>query len=147
MIRKLITALLVLGFCATAQAAEPEDLIKYRKNVMKVIGGHTGSIFAIAGGKVDHKDAMMMHVKGLNEASKLVGGLFPEDSAIGETTVTQAVWDKPDEFAQAVKKLEMAASDLLQAAEAQDNAAMGPALKALGGSCKGCHDNFREKKK
>ena len=147
MIRKLVIALLVLGFCATAQAAEPEDLIKYRKNVMKVIGGHTGAIFAIAGGKVDHKDAMMMHVNGLHEASKLVSGIFPEDSAVGETTATQAIWDKRDEFSKAVEKFEMAAHDLFQAAEAQDNAKMGAALKALGGSCKNCHDNFREKKK
>lgn len=141
----IISIALILSLSGLLYAAEPEDQIKYRKNIMGIMGGHTGAVFAIAGGKVDHADAFLSHAAGLSAAAQMVKTIFPEDSAMGDTRAKQDIWDKPAEFKDAVNKLEVAASTLLKAAEDKDQEAIGAALKQLGGACKNCHDNFRQK--
>lgn len=126
---------------STASAAEAEDLIKYRKNVMKIIGGHTGSLFAIAGSKAGDASHMEAHVNGLAGASMMVKDIFPPESADGDTRATAEVWSDAEGFAAAVTELEEAAAGVQDAYA--NNGDMGAALKALGGSCKGCHDDYR----
>ena len=149
MLRKLFpistVALLSLLFLSTLPAAEPEDLIKYRQNTMKAIGGHMGAIAAIVQGKVD-MNHLKPHADALAATSMTVKDIFPEDSAVGETNAKTEIWDKPDEFQQAVTKLEQAAAAFATAADSGDSAQIGAAMKDLGGACKNCHDNFRQKK-
>ena len=128
---------------ATTVAEEAEDQIKYRKNVMGVLGGHTGALFAIAGNRAGSADHMDAHVDGLVGAAMMVKDVFPEGSDFGETETKPEIWSDPEGFAAAVKKLEDAANGVLAAR--QGNGEMGAALKALGGSCKGCHDDYRVK--
>lgn len=143
----VITALLlVFGFVSISAAAEPEELIKYRKNVMKSIGGHMGNAGAILFGKVDQKDHLMVHINGLQAASMLTRDVFPEDSAIGETGAKQEIWDQPEDFAKAVEALETAVNNLAEVAQGGDMGQIVDAYKKVGGSCKGCHDDFRQKK-
>jgi cytochrome c556 len=141
-----LLAVLTLGIGSAAIAAEAEDLIKYRKSVMKAIGGHTAAIFAIAGGKVDNQAHLAAHVSGLAASAMMVKDVFPADSAAGETEAKPEIWQQTDDFAAAVKQFEDAAGNLAGVVEAGNMDAMGDALKALGGSCKNCHDNFRVKK-
>lgn len=139
----LVAASMLLPVAA-ANAADPDELIKYRKNVMKVIGGHTGSLFAIAGDKAGDPAHMGTHVAGLAGASMLVKDLFAEDSAEGvegETRAAPEIWMDTEGFAAAVKKLEDAAGGVQMAFESSGD--MGSALKELGASCKGCHDDYR----
>jgi cytochrome c556 len=144
MLRKIAPLALILGVCA---AAEPEELIKYRQNTMKAIGGHMGAIAAIVQGKAGQPEHLLIHAKALDALSTTVKDLFPEESAHGETDAKQEIWDKHDDFVQAVQKLETAAPPFAQAVESGDQAKIGAALKELGGACKNCHDNFRKKKK
>jgi cytochrome c556 len=147
MLKKLTFVLLALSltavFSASTLAAEAEDLIKYRKSVMKAIGGHMGAIAAIVQGKVD-VNHLRGHAIGLNAASKGVRDIFPAESADGETEARMEIWQNPDEFKQAVMQFETAADGFLGAVD--NGADVGAALKELGGSCKNCHDNFRQKK-
>lgn len=142
----LTTAVAVFGLAvlATARGAEPEDLIKYRKSVMSAQGGHMSAIVAIMRGKVDQHDDLQTHAEALALTATLVGGIFPPDSASGDTDAKQAIWDKPDQFAEAVQRLETAAPAFRDAVA--NDGDTGEALKELGGACKNCHDNFRVKK-
>ncbi len=128
---------------STVLGAEAEDLIKYRKNVMKVLGGHTGSLFAIAGSKAGDASHMEAHVRGLSAAAMMIKDVFPPESAEGETATKPEAWSDAEGFAAAVNKLEEAAAGVQGAFDS--NGDMGAALKALGGSCKGCHDDYRVK--
>lgn len=147
---RTVTRLAVIGLgavlSAAVQAAEPEDLIKYRKNVMKAIGGDMGAIAAVMQGKAGDPAHLKMLATGLNANAHVVRDIFPEDSAMGDTEAKAEIWDKPQEFDAAVSKLETAAEGFLAAADGGDKAAIGAALKELGGACKNCHDNFRQKK-
>ena len=145
------TAILLLTaagvtFTAASYAQDPVEQIKYRQNVMKAIGGNMGAIAAILQGKVEHKHHLKMFATALNADSKAVRDLFPEGSDMGETRAKPEIWQKPEEFKAAIEKVETAADDFLAAVDSGDQATIGEAMKALGGACKNCHDDFRQKK-
>lgn len=130
---------------ATAQDAVTEGAIKYRKSVMKAVGGNMGAIVGIIKGSGDMAD-LGLHTKQMAELSMIAGKLFPEGSDFGETTALPVIWEKPDDFAMAIKQFQTAAAGINSAAASGDMAATGAALNELGKSCKNCHENFREKK-
>ena len=53
------------------------------------------------------------------------------------------IWDEPEAFAKELATFEERAGALQVAVASQDKAQIGQAVKAMGGSCKSCHDNFR----
>jgi cytochrome c556 len=77
--------------------------------------------------------------------STLVGDVFPEgtDAMAGETNALMEVWDEPDAFADAVAEFEETSLALVEAAESGDKRQLAAAVKDVGASCKGCHDDFR----
>lgn len=76
-------------------------------------------------------------------ASWFPAGSGPDDGI--KTDALQTVWTKPEEFKQASVKFVEEAAKFDALAKAGDIAALGEGMKGLGGSCKGCHDQFREK--
>ncbi len=125
--------------------SDPDNIIKYRRNVMKALGGHMGATAQIVRGKVAYGDHLAFHAESIEAISRRVGEMFPEDSDFGETKAKEAIWEKPDEFEEAVEKAEMAAAAYLAAAGGSDQAAIGTAFRSLSDACKGCHKKFREK--
>jgi len=74
------------------------------------------------------------------EKLKEAHGLFPEGSGGGDSRAKPEIWTDRAGFDQAMKDAQAAAAAM---AAVTDEAAYGNALKALGGSCKGCHDKYR----
>ena len=70
-------------------------------------------------------------------------GSGPQDKV--RTHALAAVWEKPAGFQHAAQRFTAAATALDAAAKAGDVAALRTAAQALGGTCKACHDQFREK--
>jgi cytochrome c556 len=140
--RKLVFGIFVVLFSqwSTADAAGE---IKYRQGVMKVVGGHMASMGAILRGRV-HMSNLQMHAQSMADIAKVVPDIFPAGSGKGKTEALPAIWGKPDEFKAGLDKFVKAANEMAEAAGSGDMHAIGPAIKALGGSCKGCHDDFRE---
>jgi cytochrome c556 len=143
----LCTALMSLGVFAPAAFANDEGEIKYRKSVMKSVGGHMGAIVGIMKTETANAAHLQLHADAIANLSSIVPDLFPAGSDFGaDTTVLPVIWQKPDDFAKAVKQLQDAAADMSAAAKTGDMAQVGPAIGKLGESCKNCHENFREKK-
>ena len=139
-------AVSALTMTSAGAIASDEGEIKYRKSVMKSIGGHMGAIAGIMKGETGNATHLKMHAQAMETLSGVVGDLFPAGSDFGDTTVLPAVWEKPQEFAAAVKQLEDAAKGMNAAAMSGDMAQVGAAMGELGKACKNCHENFREKK-
>ena len=135
----------VMGVSSALSAAEPEEQIKYRQNTMKALGGHTGSAFALVGAKVEHPEHLLPHAQGMAAMGGLIKDLFPEGSDAGETGAKAEIWEKPDEFNKAVETAQQATAAFLTAVESGDQEQIGASLKDVGKSCKGCHDEFRQK--
>ncbi|HEY9080967.1 cytochrome c [Magnetovibrio sp.] len=139
-------ALAAISFTAPAMADDAGE-IKYRKSVMKSIGGHMGSIAGIFKAETGNQTNLAVHTQGMAALATITGSVFPKGSDFGETGALPVIWEKPDDFAKAVKMFESAAANMNAAAMSGDMAAAGAAFGELGKSCKNCHENFREKKK
>ena len=135
---------LLLGASIMAHAAEPEDIIKYRQNVMKSQGGHMAAAAAIIQGKVDFKDQLLTHAKALEATTKFIPSMFPKDSDFGDTKALDAVWKNNAAFLKDAKNAQEKSLALLKAVEAGDTKAYGPRLKELSETCKACHKDFRK---
>jgi cytochrome c556 len=146
MMRTLFAA--VLAVCIAGPAlADADASIKYRKNSMKAVGSQMGSIVAILKGEVDNKDALATHAALMGAATKMMitkPAFMPNTDGQGteKTTAIGAVWTDWAKFEAGLMALEKAGQAM---ADAGANASMDQ-VKALGATCKGCHDNFREKK-
>jgi len=143
---RLVFALVALTFASTLAAPSyaNEDAIKYRKGVMKAVGGTMGSLAAIVKGK-----ASMSHAPALTAAmanlSQVAADVFPAGSGGDNTRAKDNIWTEKEKFSATVKAFQTAAMNISKASG--DKAAFGAAFKALGGSCGGCHKPFRKPKK
>ena len=71
---------------------------------------------------------------------------FPAGTSVEDGYDTEAlpsIWQKPEEFKAAGQKLVDESAKLVTVAGGGDKAATGAQAMAMGGACKGCHDQFR----
>jgi cytochrome c556 len=134
----------VIGSPLVASADDEGD-IKYRQAVMKGIAGHAGAIAQIAKGKVSHDAALAGHAHALLELSKLVPAAFKNKTS-GESRSKPGVWSDWSGFDSKSGDFERAALEVSQAAKNGPGAVKGK-LGGLFDTCKGCHKEYREKKK
>ena len=86
----------IVGMGAIAPSLAGEADVKYRQNVMKAIGGHTGAIGAVVKGEVNDDAGAMHHAIALAESALAAGTAFGPDSKGG--AALPAIWEKTDEF-------------------------------------------------
>jgi len=138
---------MIAGFSLVARAAEPEDIIKYRENVMKSQGAHLAAAAAIIQGKVDFKSQLREHTRALAASTKDIPVLFPKGSDFGETKALDAVWQKTAEFKKDAEHAHKMAVALDNAVAKGDTKSYPMHLKAMLDSCKECHKDFRKEEK
>ena len=90
-----------------------------------------------------HQSDLKLHADGIRAMSTIVPKVFPEGSGDGKTGALPAIWEKPAEFKIVLNKFVAAANEMAEAVDSGEMSAIGPAIQKLGGSCKGCHDDFR----
>ena len=134
---------LVLILLAGFSHADDEAEYKYREGVMKSAVGHMSSMGAILRGRV-HFENFKIHAHGMKDIAGIMPNVFPEGSGVDGSESLPAVWEKPDEFKAAMDKFVDAANNIAAAADSGEMSEIGPAIQALGKSCKGCHDDLRE---
>lgn len=145
--RLMLTGMLLAALApSVVGAAEPEDIIKYRKNVMKAIGGHTSAAGAIVQGKVDYKAHLAEHARALQAMTKDIPGLFPKDSDFGDTEAKDGVWSKRAEFEKAASNTKAKVAAFAKAVQGGKQDAIVASFKDMGEGCKGCHKDFRKEK-
>jgi cytochrome c556 len=145
-----LMSVLSLGLLAasSAYAAEPENYIKYRQAIMKAMAGHSGSSGQILRGLVDAQPGeLAFHADALARLNADLVRLFPEGSDFGETEALPKIWEDRAGFAQRAKDAADATANFARAVQSGDNGEMANAYKAVGESCKGCHQNYRERKR
>jgi cytochrome c556 len=139
----LAALILCMGSTAFAQEPTAKDLIAYRQGVMEALGKHIGAISMMVRGKVPY-DHMVVQANALAATAATVGDVFPAGSDMGDTHALPAVWEQEADFQAKVTALQDAATNFAAVAAGGDKAAIGKALGAVGGSCKGCHDNYKQ---
>jgi len=141
----LLLALSTLSMSAHAQFAKPEDAIKYRKGALTVMGAHFSRVAAMAGGKAPYDAKAAAENAAIAESmAKLPWAAFPEGSDKGETKAKPEIWTDKARFAEAAEKMQAEMTKLTVAARVGTLDALKPAVSSVAGTCKNCHDNFRQ---
>jgi len=137
-----VLAALVLATSASVVHANA-DQIKYRKALMKGVGGAMGGLAAVVKGKVSASNAAAL-ADAMNSFASIAPGAFPKGSGGDKTRAKDEIWSKAAEFKAAVSAFQKAAAGVAAAASSGGN--LKAAFGGLGKSCGGCHKPFRKPK-
>lgn len=130
---------------AAAQFQKPEDAVKYRKGAFWVMGQHFGRIGAMAQGRVPFDGAAAAaNAEIVADMSKLPFAGFVEGTSGTEKGSPKAnVWTEKAKFDAAAKKMQEEVAKLATAAKANNLDTLKAAFGNAAGTCKACHDDFR----
>lgn len=126
-----------------------EKAIKARQGFMKVVVWEAGPLFGMAKGDIEYDgEAATAHAENVVAVTQYhFPRLFIDGTSIDDrpdqTRALAAVWEKPDEFAEAYETLQTRASAVADVAGDGQEALAG-AVSELGKACGNCHDNFRK---
>ena len=149
--QKLITltaglATILLALPAAAQFAKPEDAIKYRKASFTVMAAHFGRLGAMAQGKAPFDaQAAAANADVVASMAKLPWAAFGEGTDQGDTKAKHEVWSQAPKFKELADKLQTESVKLAAAAKTGKEDAFKAAFTATAGTCKSCHDDFKNK--
>ena len=145
----------ICGACAVAAVSagvgvawadgHSENVIKYRQNVMRSIGGHTGAIAAVVKGEVEFGSHVSAHAESIAATSQLIVDMFPEGTLTGaDTRAKPEIWQDWDDFRAKANDLQTAADALVGVVNGGgDASAIEAAFGDVGKACGGCHRPFR----
>ena len=132
---------------ASAQFAKPDDAVKYRQNSLFVMAQHFGRIGAMVNGKAPYdakaavENAEIVHVMARLPWAGFVAGT----DKVGNTKARPEIWAEQARFKEHNEKLVGETGRLLAAAKTSNIENLKAAFSATAGTCKACHDDFRNK--
>lgn len=133
-----------------AADSEPDEVIKYRKNVMKAVGGNTSALVALVKGDVDLKDSIPAIAKALaasSDANMVIAAFRQNTDGQGneKTTATAEIWSNWERFEKASREMERVSLEISDAAAAGNLTSMDQ-LRPLFAQCNECHKDagFRD---
>ena len=97
----LLSVSLLFSAVGLSAQSEPEDLIKYRQNLMRAQAGHLGAMVQIIDGGSALRSQLAVHARNLHTLTGFLVNVFPEDSDFGETRAKEAIWEDFDAFSEA----------------------------------------------
>jgi|TARA_B100001939_G_scaffold16841_1_gene14071 cytochrome c556 len=118
------------------------DVIAERKANFKANAAAMKAINAALGG--GDFDAAITQATTIADWARVMPDYFPENSDMGDTKARADIWMDFDGFKSRASANEKAALTLISTAKTGDVSATIGALKQLGGTCKSCHDNFKD---
>ena len=157
-IKSVAFVLLVLA-ASTATLAmaqmKPEDAIRARQSIMRVMSLNVGPLAGMAQGKIPfNKDVFTANalrlesIWAMNPPQYFIPGTdkpVPGSMIAGFTHAKPEIWSNAAKFKQAQDRAGEAIGKLAQAARSGDEGAMKAAVGDVGKACKGCHDDFQSK--
>lgn len=157
-IKSVAFVLLVLA-ASTATLAmaqmKPEDAIRARQSIMRVMSLNVGPLAGMAQGKIPfNKDVFTANalrlesIWAMNPPQYFIPGTdkpVPGSMIAGFTHAKPEIWSNAAKFKEAQDHAREAIGKLAQAARSGDEGAMKAAVGDVGKACKGCHDDFQSK--
>ena len=145
----VVVSLGAVGGAALAQV-KPEILVKQRQSAMTLIGKYFGPLGGMAQGKVPfdakivQRNADYLHAlaqmpwDGFDASTKGIKDV--------KTRALPAIWEQPGKVKEAIERFESEVGKLQQVSKGGDEGAIKAQIGAVGKSCGGCHEHFREKR-
>lgn len=149
-LKKAVLASFALSVASAASVAvaqvKPEDEIRYRQSVMNVIGRNFGGVLgAMAKGERPYDQAAAVRAATLVDMlSTLPANSFgPGTDKGAPTKADPKIWQEPEKFKAAYQKMLDQVAKL--PAAARDANTLKAQVGEVGKTCKGCHDDYRQK--
>ena len=139
-----------IGFATVATMVKAADPISERRELMKANGTAMKAIneaLKSGGSAAD----LVPHAAKLHDDAMALAPLFPagtdqpQGKDPGQTMAKTEIWQKPDEFAAALKKFQDESAMLQTAVAGGDMGVISAEFEKLGGVCGDCHKQFRAK--
>jgi cytochrome c556 len=150
-----VTIAVGVPLAAVAQQPKPEEAIRARQAIMRVMALNFGPIGKMASGDAPFDKsvfqtnaARLESVWSMNAGQYFVPGTDKpvQGSKIAEfTSAKPEIWKEGDKFKQVAMQADQAIKNLAQTAKSGDEKEMKAAAGEVGKSCKACHDSFRAK--
>ena len=138
----LAAAFAAISLPAAAQFAKPDDAIKYRQSALFVMGQHFSRVGAMANGRAPYDAAVAAaNADIVAEMAKLPWAGFGAGTEGGKSK--PEVWKEAAKFKEHQDKMIAETGKLAVAAKAGNIDALKAQFGAAAGSCKACHDSFR----
>lgn len=133
---------------AAAPAGDAPAEIEQRQDNFEAIGDAFKAIREqLEGGSPDFT-VIEASAGDINTRLKRLPDLFPEGSSMEagyDTEALAVIWEKPEDFSQAIESAVSASEEMMGAAATGDAEAVGAQVGNLGkNGCKNCHDTFRK---
>jgi cytochrome c556 len=129
-----------------AQSANAAESIRARQSHYKKIGAAMKGINDELKKVAPSTPAIQAHAATIHQFAPQVQGWFPDGSGSDAGVKTEAraeIWSDPEGFKKRTAAFVSAAAAFNQIAQGGDLAAIRTGVKELGGTCKGCHEQFR----
>jgi cytochrome c556 len=149
--KKLLAASLAFALGAGYSLAafsqvKPETMVKQRQAAMTLQGKYFGPMAAMAQDKAPFKaDVVAYNASLLNALSRMPWDGFSESTKDVKSAALPAVYSEATKFKAAQDNFQSAVTKLVAASQGGDEAATKAAIGAVGKTCGGCHQDFREK--
>jgi cytochrome c556 len=144
----LAGGMIICGFATVALAATPQEVIQARQANFKAIGKANKAVQDELRKPAPNIALIRANARQLVNLSAQLPRWFPRGTGPEtgvKTGALPAVWTKRAEFGTAAVNFNKAARSLEAAASQADVAAVIASGRALGPTCKGCHESFRAK--
>lgn len=139
----------IVAGAAIAADMKPDDSLKYRQGLFKALAWQLGPVVGMAKGEVPfNNEQLALRASNMNAISKMLAEGFPKGSADGEIAGSKAkpeIWTSMADFETKLAALQTATAALAADAGKLLQADLGKHVAAIGGSCKGCHDSYRNR--
>ena len=149
---KLVVALLATAIAGSAVAqVKPEDAIKYRQSGYGFMAWNMTRIKMNVEGGQFNKEEVIKAANAIQAiANSGMGALYLPGTDKGkgweETRAKSNIWTEQEKLGKAAMAFNKEANEMAKVAATGDAAAVGAQLGKLGGTCKGCHDDFKAKR-
>lgn len=137
--------LVMAATAALAHSGVKDPTVKAWMAAMSTIGKNTKVLGSMAKGEVafDAEAARQAAAVIAGHASQ-ISVLFKDQASDPKSEALPVIWQSYSDFLVKADALETAATAAASSIQAQGD--LGPALGAVGGACKGCHQTYRLKK-
>ena len=136
-------AAVMLPTSVAAQDADPTPETEYRAALMVSLQNHMRALGALVAGDVDFDGHLQYHASAVLGIATMAGDAFPEGTGGVGSRSSDSIWENWDTFMEKLKAFQDGAAALDAAARSGDMDAVNEARGAVGGSCRGCHTDFR----
>jgi cytochrome c556 len=129
-----------------AAQVKPETLVKQRQAAMTLQGKYFGPMAAMAQGKAPYNAGVVQRNAGfLANLSRMPWDGFDPSTKDVKSAALPAVFTDTAKFKEAAERLENETSKLYDVSRSGDEASVKAQIGAVGKSCGGCHETFRQK--